>query len=84
MLFLDPSTKPMPVTNEPRKTASVVKAIGAQSTYSECPTGPYAKIIATGDEPRSFLEPLAQVVQSGVNVLIWAGDLGKKPPVVSF
>lgn len=70
----------MPVTNKPQKTASVVKAIGAQSTYAECPTGPYAKIIATGDEPRSFLEPLSQVVQSGVNVLIWAGDLGKKPP----
>lgn len=50
-------------------------AIGAQSTYSECPTGPYAKIVGTGDEARSFLEPLSQVVQSGVNVLIWAGDL---------
>lgn len=55
-----------------------MNAIGAQTTYSECPTGPYAKIIATGDEPRSFLEPLEQVVQSGVNVLIWAGDLGKQ------
>ncbi|KAJ4413605.1 hypothetical protein N0V82_008427 [Gnomoniopsis sp. IMI 355080] len=55
--------------------ATVVAAIGAQSTYSECPTGPYAKIVATGDEARSFLEPLAEVVQSGINVLIWAGDL---------
>ncbi|PSR99103.1 carboxypeptidase-like protein S1 [Coniella lustricola] len=55
--------------------ATVISAIGAQSTYQECPTGPYAKIVATGDEARSFLEPLAEVVQSGVNVLIWAGDL---------
>lgn len=55
-----------------------MNAIGAQSSYSECPTGPYAKMIATGDEGRSFLEPLAEVVQSGVNVLVWAGDLGEQ------
>lgn len=52
-------------------------AIGAQSTYAECPTGPYAKIVATGDEARSFLDPLAEVVQAGINVMIWAGDLGE-------
>lgn len=69
------STDPPETYVDYLQTASVVKAIGAQSTYAECPTGPYAKIIATGDEPRSFLEPLSQVVQSGVNVLIWAGDL---------
>lgn len=51
--------------------ASVVAAIGAQTTYSECPTAPYAKIVSSGDEARSFLEPLAEVVQSGVNVLVW-------------
>lgn len=56
---------------------TVIAAIGAQSTYQECPTGPYAKILATGDEGRSFLDPLSEVVQSGVNVLVWAGDLGK-------
>lgn len=26
-------------------------------------------------EARSFLEPLSEVVRSGVNVLVWAGDL---------
>lgn len=55
--------------------ATVVAAIGAQTSYGECPTVPYAKMVSTGDEARSFLEPLAEVVQSGVNVLIWAGDL---------
>lgn len=64
--------------------ATVIAAIGAQSTYAECPTGPYAKIVATGDEARSFLEPLAEVVQSGVNVLIWAGDLGENFPISFF
>lgn len=61
------------------QTDSVVTAIGAQSTYQECPTGPYAKIVATGDEARSFLPALESVVQSGINVLIWAGDLGMYP-----
>ncbi|CAN8097836.1 unnamed protein product [Discula destructiva] len=54
---------------------TIMAAIGAQSTYAECPTGPYTKIVASGDEARSFLDPLSEVVQSGVNVLIWAGDL---------
>lgn len=58
------------------QNSDVVNAIGAQSTYSECPTSPYAKMVATGDEARSFLPALESVVQSGVNVLIWAGDLG--------
>jgi carboxypeptidase C (cathepsin A) len=31
------------------QTASVVKAIGALSTYSECPDAPYEKFAATGD-----------------------------------
>lgn len=32
-------------------------------------------------ESRSFLEPLSEVVRSGVNVLVWAGDLGKSSPL---
>lgn len=56
------------------QTASVVKAIGAQSTYAECPTAPYLKFSKSGDDSRSFLDTLSTVVQSGIRVLIWAGD----------
>jgi hypothetical protein len=31
------------------QSSSVVKAIGAKSTYAECPNGPYNKISNTGD-----------------------------------
>jgi len=31
------------------QSASVVKAIGAKSTYSECPNAPYQKFSSTGD-----------------------------------
>ena len=55
-------------------SASVVKAIGAKSTYSECANGPYRKIWNTGDSARSYLDTLATVVQSGIQVLVWAGD----------
>lgn len=55
----------------------IMDAIGAQVTYEECPDAPYYKIADTGDDARSFLGSLSTVVQSGVNVLIWAGDAGK-------
>ncbi|KAK3936920.1 Alpha/Beta hydrolase protein [Diplogelasinospora grovesii] len=56
------------------QSASVVKAIGAKSTYAECPNAPYNKFANTGDGARSFLSALSSVVQSGITVLIWAGD----------
>lgn len=55
------------------QTASVVKAIGAQSTYQECPDAPYNKFTTTGDDSRSFLSQLSSVVSSGITTLIWAG-----------
>lgn len=55
----------------------VMKAIGAQVTYGECPDEPYYKIANTGDDARSFLDTLSTVVQSGISTLIWAGDAGK-------
>ncbi|KAF2806525.1 putative carboxypeptidase S1 [Mytilinidion resinicola] len=55
-------------------TSSVVKAIGAKSTYQECPSAPYNKFSSTGDNPRSFLATLSKVVQTGLPTLIWAGD----------
>ncbi|KAK7701937.1 hypothetical protein SLS64_010071 [Diaporthe eres] len=52
----------------------IMKAIGAQVTYGECPDEPYYKIADTGDDARSFLDTLSTVVQSGISTLIWAGD----------
>lgn len=72
----EPSNDPFPpetyatyLTN-----AAVVKAIGAKSTYQECPSGPYNKFSNTGDDSRSFISTLSTVVQTGIQVVIWAGD----------
>ncbi|MCJ1475710.1 hypothetical protein MMC13_004373 [Lambiella insularis] len=54
--------------------ASVVKAIGAKSTYQECPSAPYNKFANTGDDSRSFLATLSSVVDTGLTTVIWAGD----------
>lgn len=56
------------------QSSAVVKAIGAQSTYQECPNAPYQKFASTGDNPRSFLSQLSHVVQKGVQTVVWAGD----------
>ncbi|KAH8433962.1 putative carboxypeptidase S1 [Aspergillus melleus] len=52
----------------------VKKAIGARSKYSECASAASTKFSTTGDNPRSFLSALSEVVQSGISVLVWAGD----------
>lgn len=46
-----PSNDPEPPPNYAKylQTAAVVKAIGAQSTYQECPNAPYNKFASTGD-----------------------------------
>ncbi|KAI0170145.1 putative carboxypeptidase S1 [Pestalotiopsis sp. NC0098] len=54
--------------------ADVRKAIGAASTYQECANKPGVLFSLTGDDARSFLETLSEVVQSGIRVLTWAGD----------
>ncbi|KAM0671035.1 hypothetical protein ACQRIU_001430 [Beauveria bassiana] len=51
-------------------SASVKKAIGATSNFSSCGRS----AIGGDDSARSFLKPLSEVIKSGVNVLIWAGD----------
>ena len=56
------------------QSASVVKAIGAQSTYQECPDAPYEKFAATGDDSRSFLATLGSLVSSGLRITLLAGD----------
>jgi carboxypeptidase C (cathepsin A) len=54
--------------------SSVVSAIGAKTTYQECPNAPYNKFSSTGDDSRSFMSTLASVVSSGIQVVLWAGD----------
>lgn len=70
------SNDPEPPANYVKylQTSSVVKAIGAKSTFQECPDAPYNKFAATGDSPRSFLDELSDVVSANVTTLIWAGD----------
>ncbi|EGX90167.1 carboxypeptidase S1, putative [Cordyceps militaris CM01] len=51
-------------------SASVMKAIGATSNFSSCGRS----AIGGDDSARSFLAPLSRVIQSNVNVLVWAGD----------
>ncbi|KAI6165271.1 Alpha/Beta hydrolase protein [Pisolithus thermaeus] len=53
---------------------SVKEQIGAETTYEECPNKPYFKIIKTGDDARTFLPDLSQLANSGLKILIWAGD----------
>ncbi|KAF2258268.1 putative carboxypeptidase S1 [Lojkania enalia] len=71
-----PSNDPEPPANYVAylRQSAVTRAIGAQSTYQECPNAPYNKFASTGDNPRSFLSQLSEVVASGVTTLIWAGD----------
>ncbi|GKT63868.1 carboxypeptidase D [Colletotrichum tofieldiae] len=52
----------------------VLKAIGAKSSYQECPQAPYDRFTSTGDGQRSFLNKLQEVTKKDVQVLIWAGD----------
>lgn len=54
--------------------SDVTSKIGARSKYTECPNGAYQKFSSTGDNPRSLLPELSSVVQSGIQVVVWAGD----------
>ncbi|PNP78538.1 hypothetical protein FNYG_08168 [Fusarium nygamai] len=53
---------------------SVKKAIGARADYQECGNESFNKFMASGDRARSFLPTLSQVIDSKIQVLIWAGD----------
>ncbi|KAF7304306.1 hypothetical protein HMN09_00832400 [Mycena chlorophos] len=56
--------------------SSVTKAIGAtSSSYSECPDAPYNKFVPSGDDARTFLPALTNMINLGLRVLVWAGDL---------
>ncbi|KZP17012.1 alpha/beta-hydrolase [Athelia psychrophila] len=53
---------------------SVMKRIGAVSTYSECGDAPYNLFESTGDDARTWLPQLSALVNSKLKTLIWAGD----------
>ncbi|KAK2465009.1 hypothetical protein APHAL10511_003085 [Amanita phalloides] len=53
---------------------TIVKKIGAKSTYGECPDPPYELFVKTGDDARTLLPQLAALVDSKLKILIWAGD----------
>ncbi|EIM84650.1 alpha/beta-hydrolase [Stereum hirsutum FP-91666 SS1] len=48
--------------------------IGATSTYGECPDAPDELFERTGDDARSWLKELGDLANSGLKLLIWAGD----------
>ncbi|KAJ9194454.1 hypothetical protein DTO164E3_7339 [Paecilomyces variotii] len=54
--------------------ADVVKAIGAKTAYQECSYAVSSDFQGTGDASRTYLDTLSAVVQSGIRVLLWAGD----------
>ncbi|KAL8927941.1 MAG: hypothetical protein Q9208_002016 [Pyrenodesmia sp. 3 TL-2023] len=56
------------------QSSAVKKAIGAQSTYQECASTTDLEFFSTGDGARSFLSQLSDVVQKGVQTVVWAGD----------
>ncbi|KAE8352035.1 Alpha/Beta hydrolase protein [Aspergillus coremiiformis] len=71
--------KPASDPNAPRTFSNylarpdVKKAIGASSNYVECGYLPGQKFDGTGDLARSTMPALSEVIQAGVNVLVWAG-----------
>ncbi|KAF8558650.1 alpha/beta-hydrolase [Imleria badia] len=52
----------------------VMGKIGAESTYQECPDAPYELFVKTGDDARTWLPQLSELANSGLRILIWAGD----------
>ncbi|KAG1898067.1 Alpha/Beta hydrolase protein [Suillus fuscotomentosus] len=52
----------------------IMKKIGAQVKYEECPDAPYEKFVKTGDDARTWLPQLSALVNSRMKILIWAGD----------
>ncbi|KDQ60279.1 hypothetical protein JAAARDRAFT_205260 [Jaapia argillacea MUCL 33604] len=53
---------------------SVMESIGAETQYGECPDAPYYLFTNTGDDARTWLPQLGALANSGLKMLIWAGD----------
>ncbi|RJE27615.1 Carboxypeptidase S1 [Aspergillus sclerotialis] len=71
-----PSNDPYPPSTYTSylKDPNVRRAIGAQTNYQECSDSVGTPFSRTGDNSRTFLPELSSVVQSGITVLVWAGD----------
>ncbi|OAD77877.1 hypothetical protein PHYBLDRAFT_108723 [Phycomyces blakesleeanus NRRL 1555(-)] len=54
--------------------STVMANIGAKSDYVECSDSSYQHISSTGDSSRDFAPDVANLLNSGVRVLIYAGD----------
>ncbi|EGO26845.1 hypothetical protein SERLADRAFT_360894 [Serpula lacrymans var. lacrymans S7.9] len=52
----------------------VMDKIGAETTYYECPDPPYLLFEKTGDDARTWLPQLSALANSGLKILVWAGD----------
>ncbi|KAI4186842.1 MAG: hypothetical protein LQ348_004165 [Seirophora lacunosa] len=72
------SSNPKPRTElhmEYLQSSAVLKAIGAKyPTYQACADAPFQAFETTGDRVRSFLSQLSDVVQKGIQTVVWAGD----------
>ncbi|THU97491.1 alpha/beta-hydrolase [Dendrothele bispora CBS 962.96] len=53
---------------------SIMTAIGAEATYQECGDAPFELFTRTGDDARTLLPQLGALANSGLKMLIWAGD----------
>ncbi|KAH0831251.1 Alpha/Beta hydrolase protein [Lanmaoa asiatica] len=49
----------------------VTSKIGAETTYQECPNGPYDLFAKTGDDARTWLPHLSELANSRMKILIW-------------
>ncbi|ORY96405.1 carboxypeptidase S1 [Syncephalastrum racemosum] len=49
--------------------------IGAKTTFKECPTAPYMRFASTGDSARNFQPYVERLLDSGLRVLLYAGDM---------
>ncbi|KAF9011694.1 Alpha/Beta hydrolase protein [Cyathus striatus] len=53
---------------------TVMRKIGAQVTYEECPDAPDFLFFNTGDDARTLLPQLGALADHKLKILIWAGD----------
>ena len=70
------SPNPFPPTyyvNFLQNTATL-KKIGAQVNYSDCSDPVLGQFNSTGDDARTLLPRLGALADSGLRILIWAGD----------
>ncbi|KAK8075683.1 Carboxypeptidase s1 [Apiospora hydei] len=71
-----PSKDPFPPNTyvDYLRRPDVMQKIGAKARYESCPNAPGVGFSRTGDDARSFLDTLSEVVRTGIQVLLWAGD----------